>query len=137
MSMQQRETREQRAARKFHALKFQLATIPLRDREGRTRRLPVVYVASDSGNTYTVTCPGGEPTHCDCLDCRRPWEDDPLAHGSTRCYHQIAAGWWLQGENPELPKPAFDIEAEAATLAALEAQEARSAQVVKDRELWD
>jgi hypothetical protein len=132
------ETREERARRKFHALRFQLATITLRDREGSTRRLPVVYVHSPSRNTYCVTCsPAGQPTHCDCADCRRPWAEDPTEQGATRCYHQIAAEWWITGNPPELPRPAFDLAGEAARLASLEEQEARHAQALRDRDrLW-
>jgi predicted nucleic acid-binding Zn finger protein len=73
----------------------------------------VVYVHSPNGNCYTVTDSG----RCSCPDFQRR---------GSRCKHLIGVELFLSNGTREAdptPKPAFDIEQEARTQAALRDRE--------------
>jgi hypothetical protein len=124
------ETREERARAQYHAMTYRAETLLLPD----GTRLGVVAV-THGPNTYRVAFDGFLPVACSCPDHtrRREREEEP-----ENCKHEWAAEWWLTGNPPEPPRPAFDLEGEAARLASLEAEEQRQAQALRDREsCWE
>lgn len=126
------QLRHERAVTEYHTFRFRPETIAIRYHSGEVRKVGIVYVSSPSGNCYTVPFAAECAAGCNCPDHLRR---------EAACKHMLAAEMFVTGNPPEpaavLGFPPFNIEAEAAQLAALESQEARQAQTLRDRALWD
>lgn len=126
------QLRRERAATEFPRMRFQLATVKLKDRETGEPcgQLGICYVFSPSGEMYTVTLKQSQTSGCSCSDARRR---------GLKCKHAYATEMYL-GAGPEPPAEPAPRPAPLQRWAAraLETPAERDARILKERDLlWD